>query len=367
MGTIATVLRVGMLVCTVWLGGARAAAGFSLLEDPGGEIASRLAGAARWSAEPDPFGGGTGLHDGIQVAIEPGFAANLGTARVPELYGVSAAEVAALVEETVRRAFAAWESEALRFALHFDGAAVEGPTVGLEIDLFARPLATTFFGFADTAIRPAAARRLTNGEVLPGDVIVGADVFLNRTRLESGIELLAQLDFSLQSLANALQILITHEVGHALGLGHPNDHPFFDTDSDPYNEMVIDPADPFAGFILSSIPLDTPGPLLPIMWGGLSQANPEDLVGLATRLADPSLAPDDRGGRDVLYPAAPAPPCAGDCNGDDVVAVDELIRAVAIALEQTAPDACPGLDHDGDGVRIDDLLRAVAAALHGCG
>lgn len=343
------------------------AAAFSLLDDHGGEIPARLGSAARWSAEPDPFGRGSGLHDGIQVAIEASFAADVGAARVSELYGVDRASVDALVEQTVRRAFQAWENPVLRFDLQFGGPAVAGAGNGFEIDVFARPLETTFFGFADTEILPAAQRLLTNGERLAGDVIVGADVFLNVNRLQGGIELLAALDFSLDQLGNALQILLTHEIGHAIGLGHPNDHPFFDTDLDPYNEMDIDPAAPFASLLLSSIPLDTPGPQLPIMWGGLSQVNPEDLLGLALRLADPSLAPDDRGGRDVLYPALPPPGCAGDCDGNGTVSIDELVTGIGLALDGAAADACPALDRDGDGrVFIDELLRAVTAALTGC-
>jgi hypothetical protein len=59
--------------------------------------------------------------------------------------------------------------------------------------------------------------------------------------------------------------------------------------------------------------------------------------------------------------------CAGDCNGDGAVAINELVTAVGIALDDRAPDACPAIDAGGDGhVTIDELVRAVANALNGC-
>lgn len=59
--------------------------------------------------------------------------------------------------------------------------------------------------------------------------------------------------------------------------------------------------------------------------------------------------------------------CDGDCDGDDRVAVDELVRGVRIAIGIAPLAACPSLDgnHGGD-VSIDELVGAVAAALDGC-
>jgi hypothetical protein len=59
--------------------------------------------------------------------------------------------------------------------------------------------------------------------------------------------------------------------------------------------------------------------------------------------------------------------CAGDCNGDGSVPVNELITGVNIALGNTGVDSCPAFDRNGDGmVSINELIAAVNAALTGC-
>lgn len=59
--------------------------------------------------------------------------------------------------------------------------------------------------------------------------------------------------------------------------------------------------------------------------------------------------------------------CAGDCDGSGQVTVEELVTMVAIALEATAPDACPEGDLDQNGiVTVDEIVRAVQVALSGC-
>jgi phosphohistidine phosphatase SixA len=73
----------------------------------------------------------------------------------------------------------------------------------------------------------------------------------------------------------------------------------------------------------------------------------------------------------ALWLARPAvagvSPCPGDCNFDLQVTVNELVLAVNIALDQAPLSACVAADRAGDGVvSIDDLLAAVAAALQGC-
>jgi len=60
-------------------------------------------------------------------------------------------------------------------------------------------------------------------------------------------------------------------------------------------------------------------------------------------------------------------PCAGDCDDDGAVTVDELVRAVNIALGLDEVESCPSLDRDlNQVVTVEELVAAVGDALMGC-
>jgi outer membrane protein assembly factor BamB len=64
----------------------------------------------------------------------------------------------------------------------------------------------------------------------------------------------------------------------------------------------------------------------------------------------------------------PGAACVGDCNDDRQVTVDELVRAVNIALGADLIASCDAVDNNRDGaVAINELVRGVTKALTGCG
>lgn len=93
--------------------------------------------------------------------------------------------------------------------------------------------------------------------------------------------------------------------------------------------------------------------------------DPADVPALPTETPTPTGTP---------VPSTPTPtatgspgPCVGDCNANGVVTVDELLRAVNIALGIASADICLSVDGNGNGaVSISELLVAVNAALSGC-
>lgn len=59
--------------------------------------------------------------------------------------------------------------------------------------------------------------------------------------------------------------------------------------------------------------------------------------------------------------------CAGDCDGDGLVQVDEVVTAVSIAIGMVEMSACPNADtNDDDDVTVDEILQAVTTALGEC-
>lgn len=60
--------------------------------------------------------------------------------------------------------------------------------------------------------------------------------------------------------------------------------------------------------------------------------------------------------------------CAGDCDASGMVAVNELVLGVNIALDRAALQVCPSFDSDDSGtVAVNELVAAVNNALRGCG
>src|SRR5215468_6061528 len=56
--------------------------------------------------------------------------------------------------------------------------------------------------------------------------------------------------------------------------------------------------------------------------------------------------------------------CAGDCDGDKTVAINELITCVNIALGSSDASTCTACDTNGDSmVSISELISAVNVAL----
>ena len=68
-----------------------------------------------------------------------------------------------------------------------------------------------------------------------------------------------------------------------------------------------------------------------------------------------------------MPPTSTQKPCAGDCNRDGTVTVDEILTMVNIALGNTELSKCTAGDANKDEqITIDEILTAVNNALSGC-
>ncbi len=266
------------------------ASAFSFISAPGSTAPLAAANAARWAV---PGGGPVE----IRVAVE----AEL----VDRLLPSASSEERVRLEQAVLDAFRAWETPALRFSVTLDAFA-EGATsadplrvLAVPSDVFPEP----GFGFAGVAVPQIVIdpdRTLTNGTVLPGQRIDQAEIILDLGNFGAFDD---ALDFGVVATAAALQRFFMHEIGHAIGLAHANaleGEINYDTDFDPFNEIVIDPANPFAELIVS--PERNEQAILS------SRPCGPDVTTQCVALIFTTLSADDVGGRDVLYPALVSEP-----------------------------------------------------------
>ncbi|MFN8643209.1 MAG: hypothetical protein U0802_16690 [Candidatus Binatia bacterium] len=100
------------------------------------------------------------------------------------------------------------------------------------------------FGVTYMLWGPSPSRLLTNGAVLPGQEIYGADILIAVDRLAA-----AAPGFTAEEQPKVFQRLLMHEIGHAIGLHHLHTGPTvnFDRDTDPDNAILIDPSNLLAG------------------------------------------------------------------------------------------------------------------------
>jgi hypothetical protein len=286
-----------------------------------------LAGGFRWDAAPRILGGlERSLNGGLRYSLQGG---SFLAYRNSFSWSGPVPTVAAF-QQAVEQAFAAWTvvdpvsgfGTAVSFtadlATAVDGNVVGGVRQGAEIDLFATDLndnGTRGFTSFNATGTPVT---LTSGTVnYAGSApISGADVTMN-----SNAGALYTLD--------VFRRLLTHELGHAIGLGDVegsiNPGVFIDDNYDPTNSAtalatltntwaaLVNPLNPAASvglglfFVANADPgVDTPGVNILMESEGLGIAagppNPNPVTNLTP------LTNDDYGTRQFLYPSLTAIP-----------------------------------------------------------
>jgi hypothetical protein len=122
---------------------------------------------------------------------------------------------------------------------------------------------------------------------------------------------------------------------------------------------------------LSGSPTNTATLPLPTATASQSPASTPSVSPVSTESVLPTSSPTNTPSPPMLMESPTptiVPRCVGDCSGDGVVTIDELIVIVNIALVPSGgAQPCTNGDPDGSGeITIGEIVAAVSRALNGC-
>ena len=283
-----------------------------------------LTGGYRWDAAPQTMGGlERSLNGGLRYSVQ---GSSYQAYRDTFSWSGGAPSVAAF-QTAVQSAFNAWTafdpasnlattvSFTQDLATGVDGAVVNGVRQGAEIDLFGANSASTW-GNGDGSLR---AEAWFNASSVPGGYTLTSGTAGYAPFAISGADIIMNSNPNALWTLGWFQTILTHEIGHALGLADvdfqsgPNGT-FIDDNYDGTNNATAAATltNSFAGLVNIANPAASALNMYFVNNGspGFDSPGAEILMESSISnffLANPSLQNDDFAGRQFLYPTNPVP------------------------------------------------------------
>ena len=144
----------------------------------------------------------------------------------------------------------------------------------------------------------------------------------------------------------------------------PSPSPTFTVPPSPTAPATITPTTP------ASITPTVPATITPTVPASFTSTVPASATPTVRASLTSTVQPSATPSAPASGTSTPSPEesvCVGDCDGNGMVTVDELVAGVNLELGYASPVQCPAFDCDHNGhVGVDCIVKAVDAAINGC-